>query len=64
MALHQASFVKGHRMKTRRDGLDNLEPVWQVEWEMPNGDLIMQSVDAGHKTFRAAIDAAISDSRE
>lgn len=59
---HKATASKGQRMMTRRGllKLENLEPVWRLEWEQPNGDLIEQSPDQGHKTFREAIDAAMT----
>ena len=64
MVAHSAVVVSGSRMITRCGGLNgsNLEDVWQCEWETERGDLIMQTPDCGHKTWRDAIDAAIRDS--
>ena len=57
----KATCDRRFKMKTRRGGLaaENLEPVWCLEWEQPNGDLIMQSPDNDHKTLRDAIDAGM-----
>lgn len=57
----RATVSQGERMKTRAGGFkkNNLEIVYQCEWFDENENLIKQSVDAGYKTKKAAIDAAI-----
>lgn len=61
LAEHEAMITRGKRAKTRRGRLagDNLEDVWQIEWEGKDGSLIMQTPDGGHRSFRDAIDAAM-----
>ena len=58
---HKATVVPGDRMLTRRGGIcpENMEKVWQLEYVTESGDLVMQTPDCGHKTFREAIDAGI-----
>lgn len=62
---HYATVMPGERMVTRRGGIteENMERVWQLEYVTETGDLVMQTPDSGHKTYREAIDAGMRGAR-
>lgn len=58
---HSALVYKTSRAMSRRGGIskDNLEDVWIVSWDEPDGSQIEQTPDARHKDARTALTSAM-----